>query len=64
MNHSKICSNCDYFSSLSSYGGLCLRYAPRPVVQTQESDSLQTSWPTVGSSNTCGEWKEMQPEEP
>jgi hypothetical protein len=56
------CKTCRFFDHHDAHRtqGRCRRYAPRPVVTTQEIPAAPI-WVTVRGDDWCGEWQEVAP---
>lgn len=57
------CSNCRFFEESVEDWGRCRRYAPRPVVTSDDDGSpvmgtsnMVATWPYVEVDDSCGEW--------
>lgn len=56
---SEQCGNCRFFDA--SWGekerGYCQRYAPRPILECNQTHDPILIWPPVESDEWCGEWQ-------
>ena len=54
------CEGCKFYECLykGSATGYCKRYAPRPFVATNGTDSAEWTFPTVAAIEWCGEFEQ------
>lgn len=50
------CEHCEWWDD----GGNCRRYAPRPVLHRDVTESRAAIWPNTAFEDYCGEFQEVQ----